>query len=507
MPKRFDGCTELLKATDLSPADRALVLSLRSDAHASQRNVDGAIDDLKQATELQPEDAALRERLAMMLARRSDDRLSRNELLGAIDDLSEAIKFARDATPLRARFARLYEAQGLQLDESGDRKGAIEAYSKAIEFDAKRAELHALRGRARVATDDNGGASKDFTEALAIQPDSVEFLVLRGEALLKAGETTKAILDFNRIIELDPKNTAAHLLRGNAFETAGPDKRSEARAAYEAALAIDPTNGIAKRAIARLDSATAVVAEPTEVSIELARDIQTQLKRLGCYSGDIDGKWGRASQSALNQAGRHISASTDRLSEDVLTALAAVEEVACESAVSAPSGDSKHWNHNGSIMILSAEGKRRRFYYREPRSGLRAQGVSKGTLLFDGSRDGSQYSGTAYIFSKRCGKRAYSVSGFVSDDDKSVTMSGPAPRLDSSCRQAGTRDDLLIFSLIEADIGGSGVADKCSQDDFYNCFVALGGWDGDTLGYMDRCRAQHCGGCRGSSKETCGMVE
>ena len=274
MPKRLVGCTELLKATDLSPADRALVLSLRSDAHASQRNVDGAIDDLKQATELQPEDVALRERLAMMLARRSDDRLSRNELLGAIDDLSEAIKFARGATPLRARVARLYEARGLQLDEAGDRKGAIEAYSKAIEFDAKRAELHALRGRARVATDDNGGASKDFTEALAIEP----------------------------------------------------------------------TNEIAKRALRRLSIVAQAKSRFTESErVELAHDIQRQLQRLGCYAGKIDGKWGRESSAAAEtflkaNGSRPIESEP---SEQLLLALLQERAKACKiETKKSPSDDS-----------------------------------------------------------------------------------------------------------------------------------------------------------------------
>lgn len=311
MPKRLVGCSELLKATDLSPADRALVLSLRSDAHASQRNVDGAIADLKRATELQPDDAALRERLAIAYVRRSDERLSRNELPGAIEDLSEGIKYVRDTVPLRERIARLHEARGRQLDESGDRKGAIEAYGKAIEFDAKRAELHALRGKSRMAADDNDGAVMDFTEALAIQPDSVEFLIRRGEALLKSGDRTKAILDFNRVIQLDPKNITAHLLRGNAFESGGADKRSDAHRAYEAALAIEPTNEIARRALARLGTEGVAKDESSDASVELVRDIQGQLKRLGCYSGELDGKWGKGSVSALE---KYLRMSTSKFS-------------------------------------------------------------------------------------------------------------------------------------------------------------------------------------------------
>jgi hypothetical protein len=103
------------------------------------------------------------------------------------------------------------------------------------------------------------------------------------------------------------------------------------------------------------------------------------------------------------------------------------------------------WDHNGSIVSLSANGAGRQFYYQSPRSGLAQVGVQSGTLLFEGRKDGSSYSGTAYIFNRKCGRRGYSVSGPVSEDQQNVTMYGKAPLLDPSCRIVGYRDDMLVF--------------------------------------------------------------
>jgi len=113
----------------------------------------------------------------------------------------------------------------------------------------------------------------------------------------------------------------------------------------------------------------------------------------------------------------------------------------------APTGPTL-WNHNGSTMKLVADGASRRFYYEGPRQGIRAQGVTTGTLLFDGTKSGDAYFGTAYIFSGRCGKVAYQVSGVVEPDQRRVVMRGQAPRLGQGCTVAGYKDDVLVFDYV-----------------------------------------------------------
>jgi hypothetical protein len=83
---------------------------------------------------------------------------------------------------------------------------------------------------------------------------------------------------------------------------------------------------------------------------------------------------------------------------------------------------------------------------RSPRSGLSAAGVAKGTLLFKGIKDGNYYSGTAYLFS-RCGTKAYQVSGPVSEDQRSVTLSGQSPVVGSNCTITNFTSDTLVFNF------------------------------------------------------------
>ncbi|MGI9425513.1 MAG: hypothetical protein ACR2PA_20145 [Hyphomicrobiaceae bacterium] len=112
----------------------------------------------------------------------------------------------------------------------------------------------------------------------------------------------------------------------------------------------------------------------------------------------------------------------------------------------APTGGTL-WLHNRSVMRLVADGPRRSFVYDKPRQGLLDRGVQSGDVLFEGRRRGKTYSGTAYIFTRSCGRVGYAVPGSVQNSDRRVVMVGSAPRLNDSCQQIGSREDRLVFSL------------------------------------------------------------
>jgi hypothetical protein len=106
------------------------------------------------------------------------------------------------------------------------------------------------------------------------------------------------------------------------------------------------------------------------------------------------------------------------------------------------------WEHNGSVMYLQANGAERKFFYDQPRDFMLRAGARNGTLLFDGRKQDKSYVGTARIFAGECGAFPYSVSGPISEDQRTVVMSGQAPRIDpSSCRIIGYRDDRLVFEF------------------------------------------------------------
>jgi hypothetical protein len=128
---------------------------------------------------------------------------------------------------------------------------------------------------------------------------------------------------------------------------------------------------------------------------------------------------------------------------------AVLADILCVSSAFAQAGSS-FWDHNGSVVTLSADGAGRRFYYESPRAGLAEVGVHLGTLLFEGQKNANRYSGTAYIFSQSCGALSYQVGGDVSPDQRTVTLYSKAPHVDSACNVTGYADDILTFTYRSA---------------------------------------------------------
>ena len=108
------------------------------------------------------------------------------------------------------------------------------------------------------------------------------------------------------------------------------------------------------------------------------------------------------------------------------------------------------WNHNGSVMRLVAQGNQRWFYYENPRAAIRAQGVTRGTLLFNGWKNGNSYSGTARVFSKFCpgAPLEYQVDGPVAPNQLKVTVYGSRPVM-NQCNPTGQyTTDTLVFTYM-----------------------------------------------------------
>ncbi|WP_306145863.1 hypothetical protein [Roseibium sp. MMSF_3412] len=107
------------------------------------------------------------------------------------------------------------------------------------------------------------------------------------------------------------------------------------------------------------------------------------------------------------------------------------------------------WNHNGSIMRLQAQGNQRWLSYEIPRDVLRVAGVQRGTLLFNGVKNGNWYSGTARVFSKYCpgSPLEYYVEGPVRGDQLQVTVTGTR-EVYNQCRPTGrVKTDTLVFTF------------------------------------------------------------
>ena len=128
--------------------------------------------------------------------------------------------------------------------------------------------------------------------------------------------------------------------------------------------------------------------------------------------------------------------------------LAAAVTLAGFTATTASASADSCWNHNGSIMRLKASGNRRWFYYENPKPQLARAGVTPGTLLFDGRKNGNSYSGTARRFSRFCpgNPLEYSVGGPVSGDQLRVTLRGTYDE-HQRCEPTGAvKSDRLVFT-------------------------------------------------------------
>jgi hypothetical protein len=108
------------------------------------------------------------------------------------------------------------------------------------------------------------------------------------------------------------------------------------------------------------------------------------------------------------------------------------------------------WSHSGSTVFLVVDGALREFHYQQPREGMRDAGAHEGSLLFKGTSSHGRYSGTAYLFNRRCGQIAYQVSGPILDNSERVLLHGKAPRVGANCQIRGYFADTLEFRLVSS---------------------------------------------------------
>jgi hypothetical protein len=114
------------------------------------------------------------------------------------------------------------------------------------------------------------------------------------------------------------------------------------------------------------------------------------------------------------------------------------------------------WDHNGSLMRLEENAKKRKFIYEEPRRSLNAAGVKTGTVLFDGEeKSDGRLAGYAKLFRKGCDPVDYFVEGPYHKGKGEILLQGQAPIYSGNgCKITGYSDDgsasSLKFTLLDA---------------------------------------------------------
>jgi hypothetical protein len=158
------------------------------------------------------------------------------------------------------------------------------------------------------------------------------------------------------------------------------------------------------------------------------------------------------------------------------------------------------WDLNGSQLYLSTSGVQREFRYHTVRSGLQDAGVQIGTVWFQGTRSGNQYSGTAYVFSKSCGAISYGITGSISKDERTITFKGSVPSVSGDdCALVGYHDDTDVLRLLETSALQDGEAQSygddgrlfSSGDDDYFLLSRMTKNEGEIPGYAGQVRVVH----------------
>ena len=99
------------------------------------------------------------------------------------------------------------------------------------------------------------------------------------------------------------------------------------------------------------------------------------------------------------------------------------------------------WELNELVLGLYKNGAERIFRYEEPRAAVQQEGVGSGTLWFKGTLTGDTYTGTAFVFHRRCGARPFDVEGTLDADERRITFTGEQPMsFDAQCRVVDVED-------------------------------------------------------------------
>lgn len=157
-----------------------------------------------------------------------------------------------------------YEGRGRIAQRHGDHRRAIADFNEAIHLNPNRASLYRDRALAYRQSDELGLAIVDYDEAIALDPGLAAPYHERGLALAAKRDLDRAILSYSTAVRLNPSDAQVRLDRGLAFLARG--QAIDARADFEAALALPAGKDGRTRDAARAKLAELSNAEPTPAS-------------------------------------------------------------------------------------------------------------------------------------------------------------------------------------------------------------------------------------------------
>jgi Tfp pilus assembly protein PilF len=248
--ERIHGCTVIVETAEEPATRRATAYLRRGVAYEElNRGLARAISDYSDAIRLDPMLAEAYGRRGLAYASRGEDDM-------AVADLDTALRL--DPHVLAPYTYRIFRSRGLAQIRRREFDRAIADHTEEIRLTPFYADGYLNRGAAYLAKGELDQAISDFSEAIRIEPFRPDGYIERGSVYLAQGDTDRALADFDEAIRRlpDHKLTArAYRKRGEVMERRG--NLAEALAAYEKALALDPSD---RGAIAGRDRMRAALA-------------------------------------------------------------------------------------------------------------------------------------------------------------------------------------------------------------------------------------------------------
>jgi superkiller protein 3 len=161
-----------------------------------------------------------------------------------------AIEQYREVIRIEPNSPEAYNNLGNALDDKHEEEAAAEAFRKAIDLNPKMAEAHWGLGNTLVAKGDIDGGLKEYRRALRMKLDMAGVHLSIGKALVLKHQYEEAAQEADLYLEAQPNNADGIVFAGLILAEAG--KREAALQAYKKALALDPTNKVARNAIQKL---------------------------------------------------------------------------------------------------------------------------------------------------------------------------------------------------------------------------------------------------------------
>ncbi|MFN6519020.1 MAG: tetratricopeptide repeat protein [Nostoc sp. CreGUA01] len=199
--KRYpEALAALTKAIEMKPL--SLYYGIRAFTRMESRDYQGALADVNQAIQLQPENAG-------NYRIRSTIRLLSNDVEGALADANQAIKLQPDD-------AQNYTTRSSVRMESQDYQGALADANQAIELQSDDANNYYYRSNIRKQFQDSQGALVDINQAIKLQPDDVNYYMARAGIRFDLKDYQASLVDCNQGIKLEPNNADGYHCRGTA---------------------------------------------------------------------------------------------------------------------------------------------------------------------------------------------------------------------------------------------------------------------------------------------------